>query len=235
MLTLTEETGPLIKQQLAGRLKGAIMVGRLRPGERVIEATWAREFEVAQSSVREAINLLIAEGFLVKDAGRSARVTRYTEQDIVHIYALRGAMEGLAAQLASAGKVDLAALEAALDHMEAAAAKEDVRALVEADLAFHLALAEASGNPFLFDVLSRLLRPLFAFVLLRVLEIHPSTIGWLPDLPRHREIVYLIRESNPAIAAQFVQHCTSCFMLSAQSAWSPKLMTTEKQRRRGRK
>ena len=233
MLTSTDETGLLIKQQLAGRLKSAIMDGRLRPGQRVVEVIWAREFEVAQSSVREAINLLIAEGFLVKDAGRSARVTRYTEQDIVHIYAARGAMEGLAAQLAAAAKADLSALEAALDRMEAAVAKEDLRGLVEADLAFHLALAEASGNPFLIDVLSRILRPLFAFVLLRVMEVHQGTISWLPDLPRHREIVYLIQESNPAIAAQFVQHCIGCFMLSAQSVWSPR-SRTEKGRRPAR-
>ena len=53
---------------------------------------------MAQASVREAINLLITEGFLVRDAGRSARIVNYREQDVVrHIYEVRAAIEGLAA------------------------------------------------------------------------------------------------------------------------------------------
>ncbi len=66
------ETGSLVKEHLAGQLKDAIVQGRLSPGQRVVEGAWAREFGVAQASVREAINLLITEGFLVKSAGRSA-------------------------------------------------------------------------------------------------------------------------------------------------------------------
>ena len=75
----------MLKSELAGFLKSSILSGRLLPGERVIEGTWARDAGVAQASVREAINLLIAEGFLVKDAGRSARVPRYTQSDIDRI------------------------------------------------------------------------------------------------------------------------------------------------------
>jgi DNA-binding GntR family transcriptional regulator len=164
-----EENGELVKEQLARGIKDAIVAGSLSPGERVIEAVWAREFGVAQASVREAINLLITEGFLVKSAGRSARVTRYTQEDVERIYQVRGALEGLAAQLACASQADLAPLEAALARMEAAATGGSVKELIEADLAFHLALADASGNAPLIEMLGRLLRPLFAFVLLRTI------------------------------------------------------------------
>jgi DNA-binding GntR family transcriptional regulator len=215
------ETGPLVKEHLASQLKNAIVKGRLSPGQRVVEGAWAREFGVAQASVREAINLLITEGFLVKSAGRSARVPRYTREDVARIYQVRGALEGLAAQLASATGAALAPLEAALDRMELAAVRGEVKELVESDLAFHLALAEASGNPILVEVLGRILRPLFTFVLLRTMETHETTAGWVPDLARHREIVYLIRESNPAVAGQFVQHCVGRFVASAQAVWWP--------------
>lgn len=224
------ETGLLVKQHLAAQLKDAIVQGRLRPGQRVTEGTWARNFGVAQTSVREAINLLIAEGFLVKSAGRSARVPLYTAEDIVAIYEVRGALEGLAAQATATAKADLSRLESMLDRMESAAVQGDVKELVESDLAFHLALAEASGNPLLIEMLDRLLRPLFAFVLLRMMETHESTVSWVPDLLRHREILYLIRESNPSVAAQFVQHCTHCFMESAQAAWSPKAHSKRRKR-----
>ena len=215
------ESGALVKEHLATRLKHAIEQGKLPAGERVVEGTWAREFGVAQASVREAINLLIAEGFLVKAAGRSARVPRYTQQDLARIYEVRGALEGLAAQLAAAAKADLAGVEAALKRMEAAAAAGRVKELIRSDLEFHLALAEASGNPLLVDLLGRLLRPLFTFVLLRMMETRKTTTGWGHDLPRHREMIYLIRESSPAVAGQFVQHCVSQFVSSAQKVWAP--------------
>jgi DNA-binding GntR family transcriptional regulator len=185
---------------------------------------------VAQASVREAINLLILEGFLVKSAGRSARVPQYTQEDIVRIYEVRGALEGLAAQLAAAIRADLAPMESALARMEAAQAKGEVKELVESDLAFHLALAEVSGNPLLGDMLARLLRPLFSFVLLRMMETQENTLSWLPDLPRHRETIYMIRESDPTLAGQFVQHCVSRFVVSAMAAWLPE--ARPKRRRR---
>jgi DNA-binding GntR family transcriptional regulator len=221
MITLIE-SGTLLKEQLASQLKDAIMQGRLRPGDRVIEGAWAREFGAAQASVREAINLLIAEGFLVKSAGRSARVTQYTEAHIARIYEVRGALEGLAAQLASSSSADLTGLESALARMEDATRRNHVRDLVQNDLAFHLALTEASGNPVLIDLLGRLLRPLFGFVLLRMMETHESTLSWTPDLPRHREIIYLIRDSTPEVARQFVEHCVQRrFVSTAHAVWWP--------------
>lgn len=217
----TVESSALVKENLAARMREAIVERRLRPGQRVIESEWAREFGVAQASVREAINLLIFDGFLVKSAGRSARVPQYTQEDITRIYEVRGALEGLAAELAAARRADLTAIDSALNRMETAQAKSDVKDLLENDLAFHLALAEASGNPLLSEMLARLLRPLFTFVLLRMMETRENTESWLPDLPRHREMIYLMRESDPALAGRFVQHCVSRFMASAQAVWLP--------------
>jgi DNA-binding GntR family transcriptional regulator len=219
----TAAPGSLLKERLAAQLKDAIMQGRLRPGERVIEGAWAREFGVAQASVREAINLLIGEGFLVKHAGRSARVTQYTAEDIARIYEVRGTLEGLAAQLASTLRADLSKVESALNRMEAAQQRGDVKDLVESDLAFHMALAEASGNPVLIEALSRLLHPLFGFVLLQMLATKEPAEKWAPDLPRHRQMIDLIREGSPAIAKQFVEHCVSQFVASAHVVWMPEV------------
>ncbi len=224
------ENESLVKEHLARGIKDAIIAGRLSPGERVVEAVWAREFGAAQASVREAINLLITEGFLVKSAGRSARVTRYTQEDVESIYQVRGALEGLAAQLACAIKADLAPLEAALDQMEAAAAGGSIKELIEADLRFHLALAAASGNAPLIEILGRLLRPLFAFVLLRTMETHETAAGWGPSFARHREIINIIREDNPMLAGQFVQHLVGRFVASAQAVWWPEARPKRKRK-----
>jgi len=221
--------GALLKEEVSARLKGAIFSGRLKPGERVVENHWARQFGVAQASVREAINLLMAEGLLEKAAGRSARVTRYTAEHVARIYQVRGALEGLAAQLAAESGADLSELELALARMEAAAHRNHVKDLVEGDLAFHLALASASGNVVLIEALNRILRPLFGFVLLRMMETRETAIGWEPDLPRHRRMIDLIRDSDPSVARQYVEHCVGRFITSAHRVWWPE--TQKKQRR----
>jgi DNA-binding GntR family transcriptional regulator len=211
--------GELVKQHLAAALKQAIMSGRLAPGQRVIEGKWATEFGTAQASVREAINLLISEGFLVKKAGRSARVVSYREQDVPRIYEVRGALEGLAGRLATESGADLAGMEAAYQKMKRAAAACDMTALIESDLQFHIALAEASGNPVLIDSLRRILSPLFAFILTRVLQSAQGPDAWAGDLPRHRQMIDVIREGNGALAQVYVQHCIGRFGVAAYRVW----------------
>jgi DNA-binding GntR family transcriptional regulator len=197
----------LLKENLAAALRQAILDGRLAPGDRVVEGRWAREFGAAQASVREAINLLIADGFLIKDAGRSARVVVYREKDIVDIYEVRAAIEGLAAQLACSNGADLSHMEAALDVMSSAVEKRAMKALIQSDLEFHLALMQASGNPLLADLGRKLLFPLFAFIQMKVLKSRQGPEAWLADLEYHRLILQVIRECNPALANEFVQHC----------------------------
>jgi DNA-binding GntR family transcriptional regulator len=213
------EPGALLKENLASALKQAIIDGRLTPGERVIEGKWARAFGAAQASVREAINLLIAEGFLVKDAGRSARVVNYREQDIAHIYEVRTAIEGQAAQLICAKGTDISPLEAAFDRMTKAMAAHDMKALVRSDLEFHIGLIEAAANPLLADVGRKLLFPLFAFIQMRVLASGQATEAWAADMQYHRWMLQIIREGNPSLAGQFIEQCMRRFAAAAYQVW----------------
>lgn len=214
-----QPSGSLIKENLASGLKQAIMDGRLGRGHRVIEGRWAKEFGAAKASVREAINLLIAEGYLVKDAGRSARGVNYREQDVAHLYQVRSALEGLAAELACINGADLTGLESAFERMFRATESNDMKALLQSDVGFHLALIESAGNPVLAELGRKLLFPLFAFVQIQVLNTGQGPQAWLDDLPQHDLIVQVIREGNPALAGQFVRHCVNRFARSAYAVW----------------
>jgi DNA-binding GntR family transcriptional regulator len=154
MPALLDDTshGVLLKEQLVSALKQVIVTGRLHAGQRVVEPVRRQEFSVAQASVREAINLLITEGSLVKDAGRSARVVNYHKQDVRHIYEVRAALEGLAAQLACSNGSDLSGVEAALERMAIAAERRLMKELVQRNLDFHIALTRAPGNPVLAEI-----------------------------------------------------------------------------------
>ena len=68
----------LLKDNLATYFRDEIISGRLRPGEKVVEVSWAKELGTSQTSVREALNILSAEGFIQKGSGRTAQVTQLT-------------------------------------------------------------------------------------------------------------------------------------------------------------
>jgi len=93
------ESRALLKQNLALEIRKEILLGKIVPGEKIIEGRWARHFGVAQVSIREAINILTTEGFVTKGHGRSARVLKLKESDIINIYQVRGVLEGLAARI----------------------------------------------------------------------------------------------------------------------------------------
>jgi DNA-binding GntR family transcriptional regulator len=214
-----EESSRLVKQTLAVKLREEIIRGRLAPGQRIIEGSWARHFGVAQTSVREAINLLIGEGFVTKASGRSARVTSYSESDIAQIYELRGALEGYAARLAAERQADVTPLQEALKEMRRATRSGEIRLLIEADLRFHLSLCELSGNSLLLAQVRTLLVPLFAFVSMRAVQVHQTTKAWESDLDRHKRMIELIREGDPAAAEFTVRATLQQFASRAYSIW----------------
>lgn len=208
-----------LKQTLAERLREEILRGNLTPGQRIIESLWARQFGVAQISIREAINLLIADGFVTKATGRSARVVHFSHEDIAQIYELRAAIEGLAARLATENKVELATLHDMIKAMRQAITSGDTRALVNADLQFHLELCRLSGNQQLYGHARSLLVPLFAFIAMRATHVHDGARAWHADLARHKRILEVIGEGDPFAAEFSVRAILQQFARRAQSIW----------------
>jgi DNA-binding GntR family transcriptional regulator len=220
----TQEASPefrgLLKENIAARLREEILTGRLAPGEKIIEGRWARQYGVAQVSIREALNILTTEGFVTKGHGRSARVLKLGDADIIHIYKVRGALEGLAARLISEQKLPLDDLEAAFTELERAVQKNDLRRLVDRVQHFHLLLLEKPGNPFLHEHGRRLIVPLYAFTIMRALAKNLDSSPWAAQLSKHRLIIDIIEHGSPLLAEQTLIHVTNSFLESALSVWA---------------
>lgn len=208
-----------MKQDIAARLREQILQGHLEPGQRIVESFWASRLGVAQISVREAINLLIADGFVSKATGRSARVVQFSHEDIREIYEVRGALEGLAARLAAERKADLVPLEKAFGLMRKATQKGSARELLSADLEFHLELCRLGGNQVLVQHAKSLLVPLFAFVSLRVATSREKAKAWHSDLARHKLMLDIIAEGDPAAAESVVRAALRQFGQRAHVIW----------------
>jgi DNA-binding GntR family transcriptional regulator len=126
-------------------LLDAISEGSLAPGARITQEEIAEQLAVSRSPVLQALRLLKKDG-LVQDApGRGLLVAPLDATWIAHLYEIRGALDSLAASLAAQRG---ATLDKSLISKGRRASKgDDVKAMIDADWAFHSAIYRASGNP----------------------------------------------------------------------------------------
>ena len=130
-------------------LLDAISDGTLPPGSRVKQEDIAEQLNVSRSPVLQALRLLKKDGLLEEAPGRGLVVVRLDPVRIGHLYHVRGALDALAARLAAERHAELP--QALIDAGRAAAAGTDVKAMIDADEAFHHAIYEASGNPLIIE------------------------------------------------------------------------------------
>ncbi len=202
----------LVKDNLAAYFREEIINGRFAPGEKIVEVKWAKLLKISQTSVREALNILLAEGFVQKGSGRTAQVTRLTDEDIVHSYELRAVLEGYAARVVAQKKVHLGELEQTLSDMRSAIECRNLKAFYERDLQFHMLLAEKTGNPMLVQSLKRIILPLFAFVVMRVQGARTQDEQWIRSLEQHKRIIEALKTHDPVFAERLVTQTVSAFL-----------------------
>jgi DNA-binding FadR family transcriptional regulator len=147
--------------QIAEKLRGDIVSGKLKPGEFLpAQKDLAAEFNVGLSTILQATNRLTALGLIDSQAGKGTWVRSDLSLSLVQPEAIRSRLDDLNARelcearfaielvltrLAAerAAPKELRAIRQALADMEAQRGEEE---FVEADLAFHLAVAKAGHN-----------------------------------------------------------------------------------------
>lgn len=144
--------------QVTGQLARSIYEGRLAPGQRVVEASIARQMGISRAPLREAARRLEQRGLLVAHPRRGFFVRDFSLDEIDDIYGLRIALESYAIKLACerATPEDVAGLRRHLDYLRELADRGAIAELVEEDLRFHLTICQVSGNRKLLTLFSDL-------------------------------------------------------------------------------
>jgi DNA-binding GntR family transcriptional regulator len=147
------EAAPDLVDQVYRRLLDAISEGSLAPGQRITQEEIAEQLSVSRQPVLQALRLLKKDGFFLDNPhgsapgsrGRGVVVAPLDAQWMLQVYQVRGALDVLAARLAAQRRTVLS--PKLIAEGRRAARSKDVRAMVDADLAFHQAIYDASGNP----------------------------------------------------------------------------------------
>lgn len=200
----------IVKQIEDSVLKGTLKAGDQLPAEREL----AEQFGVSRTAVREAIKALGEKGLVESFSGRGTFITNGTSQVIRHSLGLMmrmGQAEGSAhlAEVRSILEPEIAALAAERaeeQHRESMreavsvmdAAMNQAEAFIEADLDFHLALAEAAANPLILSLIDSIVG------LLREQRIRIFQAEGGPERGQyhHKRILKAIENHNPEKARQ---------------------------------
>lgn len=189
-----------LAEELAGRLQDQFMSGKFEVGEKLPpEPELMQIFGVGRSTVREAVRILSNMGFLKVRQGAGTFVERLTppdepmerrlgRADLHDLDEVRKILEAAIAEKAARtanGHTTPAVLEKHLAERGATAASGALQACIEADVNFHIALAEATHN----EILCELYRSTAAHLKKRFSNIYRNTECLLASQPTHGQLL----------------------------------------------
>jgi DNA-binding GntR family transcriptional regulator len=142
-------------QRVADHLRSAILGGRISPGERVRQEDIAQQLGASRLPVREALQMLAAEGLVEHEPNKGARVPWLSMHEVDVIYRMREQLEplALAESLPSLTPGDFLRLEEIQDEIEAGV---DVEGFLALDREFHLRTYSACAIDQLTTTVTRL-------------------------------------------------------------------------------
>lgn len=204
---------------VASALEKRILEGSLKPGDRLpSERTLALDLGVSRPSLREAMQKLVSKGLLTTRHGGGTYVTDRLDAHFVDpwmdmlkgnpllhrdLLEFRQMLESQAASLAAdrATDIDISRIDAAYAALEDSFAGDDLASCIDADVAFHQAIAEASHNVLIGHLTASLLRVIHGHVSTNLAHLHARPQRWGQLRAQHSAIWQAIREHKPQEAA----------------------------------
>src|SRR5262245_7128299 len=153
------KTIPLLTDRAYERIRHDIISCAIAPGTEISETQLCAHYRLGKAPVRMALNRLAHDGLVRAMPRRGYMVTPVTVRDIHDVFELRLMLEPVAARMA-AGKVDTQKLQALDETCRAGYQPGDLRStsrFLDANKAFHVAIAQATGNVRLAGAIEQLL------------------------------------------------------------------------------
>ncbi|TCT18970.1 GntR family transcriptional regulator [Thiobaca trueperi] len=150
------DTSATIADRIFDRLRQAIVEGEIPPGSKISEPVLAARYGISRGPLREAMRRLESTNLVDRKPNVGARVITLSSDQLLEIYVIREALEGMAARLAAQQMSDaaIADLQQLLaQHRSEVARDGQTYFQQEGDLDFHFRIVQGSGNRRLIDIL----------------------------------------------------------------------------------
>lgn len=201
----------VLGRQLYSELREALMLGDLKPGERLTFRDVAARFQISVTPVREALLQLVAEGLLEASPGRTIQVPRLTRSKFVELRDIRILLEGPATEIAArrGGEALASRMREAYEELKRSHRKGPAEA-IRAHRSFHFTLYEATGMPALVNLISNVwvLTSPYAIFLYQDPEsgyFRRPTVASARAMDEHLRIVEALEAGDPAAARAAIE------------------------------
>lgn len=178
------------------QLREALMTGSFHPGQKLTIRKIAAVLGVSATPARDAISRLLSEKVLETDANRNVFAPRLDGEKLGHLYMLRLALEGPAAELGARNldEASVRELERIQLSLIAAMDRQDYQRVLIENEKFHFGIYGRSGNPMLVEAIEQLwlkLGPTMNFL-------YPSYNHSRKGVSHHLAIIDALRSGVPS-------------------------------------
>jgi DNA-binding GntR family transcriptional regulator len=190
-----------IRDRVRDVLVARILDGTYPAGERLKELSLAREFNVSQAPIREALRELEASGLVYSERYRGTRVRGTDLQEMRESYQLRMILEVRSVELGLPYAPEvLASLSGCVDGMSRAFRRKDQQTFAEQALRMHRQLVQASGNRIFLAVWDSLHWEVRGRVALQ--RVVGRREGLRPFIDLHESLLARLRQADASGAAE---------------------------------
>lgn len=191
-----------LREQALQALRNAITSGEIEPGTHLVETELSAALSISRGTLREALRQLQQEGLVETTERGRLRVRTVSQAEIEDMFAVRSALEGLAAatlaRIADQEGV-VPALQSALDALSAATGS--ISEMVEIDLAFHRTLCQLTQNSALLHSWEGIAGSIRMSIMFAGAERAVANMS----VPRHQRLVDAIASGDPDQARAAVE------------------------------
>lgn len=147
-----------LREVIFNTIREAIIIGELKPGERLMEVQLAEKMGVSRTPVREAIRKLELEGLVEMLPRKGARVANLSEKDIMDVLEVRSTLDGLASSLSALRITDdeIKELKHILAQFITCVEKNNLQGSIRKDVEFHDVIYRSSRNDKLIQISNNL-------------------------------------------------------------------------------
>jgi DNA-binding GntR family transcriptional regulator len=164
-----------LREQVVAQVRTAIIEGRLKPHDHIIEKDLTDQLGVSRTPVREALILLEREGLVVSYPNRGVFVRAFTPDDVAMIFSMRTTLENFAAEriINDLEQADFAHLRALIEQQGQSIEQDDFQSVRRTDMQFHQYLIEKAGHPLLLRTWNEIVAQIAAVLYIRA-EAYPD-------------------------------------------------------------
>lgn len=137
-----------MSHNLVDYFKSLILAGELNPGDRIVETKFARELQISQTPVREAMHKLSGEGIVTIVPNKGPVVNELKKSDVFEIYSLRSVIEGMAIRIATQlqDETEIGNLERFYKEMKEKLENDEVESLLAESFFIHESIIKMSKH-----------------------------------------------------------------------------------------